>query len=152
MTLNVGQRFHYFIRISLIRELCNLYYTMYYSHNQYLIRISLIREGLPFLVELTPEGGENRVARLQLSVTEVFLSFCISAFVILYFNLPHAIVFLGMIFQMFGLIFQTQVSNFCLTSRRTGELVLARTRQHLISTLHHRPQISSSSTSSPGWK
>merc|ERR1719193_588414 len=29
------------------------------------------REGLPFLVELTPEGGENRVARLQLSVTEV---------------------------------------------------------------------------------
>ena len=39
---------------------------------------------------------------------------------------------------MFGLIFQTQVSNFCLTSRRTGELVLARTRQNLISTLHHR--------------
>ena len=32
-----------------------------------------IREGLPFLVELTPEGGENRVARLQLSVTEVFI-------------------------------------------------------------------------------
>ena len=45
---------------------------------------------------------------------------------------------LGMIFQMFGLIFQTQVSNFCLTSRRTGELVLAGMRQNLISTLHHR--------------
>ena len=28
-------------------------------------------ESLPFLVELTPEGGESRVARLQLSVTEV---------------------------------------------------------------------------------
>ena len=27
--------------------------------------------GLPFLVELTPEGGENRVVRLQMNVTEV---------------------------------------------------------------------------------
>ena len=56
------------------------------------ISISFIREGLPFLVELTPEGGENRVARLQLSVTEVsfvltsslstfFLYFCICYFV-----------------------------------------------------------------------
>ena len=27
--------------------------------------------GLPFLVELTPEGGESRVVRLQMNVTEV---------------------------------------------------------------------------------
>jgi hypothetical protein len=29
------------------------------------------RESLPFLVELVPDGGESRMARLQLSVTEV---------------------------------------------------------------------------------
>ena len=56
--------------------------------------------------------------------------------------IPHPLVFVGNdisnVWCMFGLIFQTQVSNFCLTSRRTGELVLARTRQNLISTLHHR--------------
>ena len=89
-----------------------------------------IREGLPFLVELTPEGGENRVARLQLSVTEV----CIIMFRCL--CLPRNDIW--NVWCMFGLIFQTQVPNFCLTSRRTGELVLARTRQNLISTLHHR--------------
>ena len=89
-----------------------------------------IREGLPFLVELTPEGGENRVARLQLSVTEVLI--------IIYCCLCLPRNDIWNVRCMFGLIFQTQVPNFCLTSRRTGELVLARTRQNLISTLHHR--------------
>ena len=57
-------------------------------------------------MELTPEGGENRVARLQLSVTEVFKSF-VSANLYLFWCLY----FLSeLLFQMFGLIFQ--VSKF----------------------------------------
>ena len=58
-------------------------------------------------MELTPEGGENRVARLQLSVTEVFKSF-VSANL---FFCSGVFVFLSeLLFQMFGLIFQ--VSKF----------------------------------------
>ena len=57
-------------------------------------------------MELTPEGGENRVARLQLSVTEVFKSF-VSVNLYLFWCLY----FLSeLLFQMFGLIFQ--VSKF----------------------------------------
>ena len=75
------------------------------------------------------------IARHQHSVTEVSFVIASSSFLILLFFVGNDI---SNVWCMFGLIFQTQVSNFCLTSRRTGELVLARTRQNLISTLHHR--------------